>query len=296
MMHARPSKMKLQRGKTLNRSKMAMVMAAVALISASQAGAQAIGERPARSQDDLVFDRTVEAYATSGRAHIYQCKGPTGEYRAEDQHSAKLVRIAKEMSAGDEVAVAARSGCMRYNPKPTRALSGDRLLALADKTPDAIWLIGEVAESYPEATGYTFEAIVRIPRTPPAQPGMRAAVMATPAKPLEGSAGAAVARVDADYMRRFRTRSMGGSDEGSGYDVCPSAAAIDAVLDTGTATAEDVRDERMMEASKRKGCHQGDHLLSGIRARRHVESMGTHWYAATGIEKGRPVNVIVWTN
>lgn len=281
----------------MNISMLKMPMAVVAMTAASYAGAQAIGDRPARSQDDLVFDKTVEAYATSGRAHIYQCKGPSGKYHPDDQHSAKLVRIAKEMSAGDEVAVAARSGCKRFNPKPTKALSGDRLLALADKTPDAIWLVGEVVESYPEATGYTFEAIVRIPRSvPPSQPGIRTSVTTAAVKPADGRDATISTAVDADYMRRFRTRRMGGSDEGSGYDVCPSAAVIDTVFDTGVAAPEDVRDERMMNAGKRKGCRQGNDLLTGIKARRHVESLGTHWYAATGVEKGRPVNVIVWTN
>lgn len=281
----------------MNISMLKMPMAVIAMTAASYAGAQAIGERPVRTESDIVFDRTVEAYATSGRAHIYQCKGPNGKYRAEDQHSAKLVRIAKEMSAGDEVAIAARSECMLYNPKPTKALSGDRLIALADKTPDAIWLVGEVTESYPGATGNTFEAIVRIPRSaPPARPGVRTQAVATTANPADARSGTISAAADADYMRRFRTRRMGGSDEGSGYDVCPSAAAIDAVFDTGAASAEDVRDERMMNTGKKKGCRQGNDLLTGIKARRHLEAMGTHWYAGTGVEKGRPVTVIVWMN
>lgn len=274
-----------------------MAIAVAAMATASQAGAQAIGERPARTESDIVFDTTVEAYARSGRAHIYQCKGPAGDYRSQDHHPEKLVRIAKEMSTGDEVIVAARSGCKLYNPDPTKALSGDKLLALADKTPDAIWLVGEVVESYPQATGYTFEAIVRIPRSaPPALPGVRTQTVATAANPADGRSETISAAVDADYMRRFKTRRMGGSDEGSGYDVCPSTAAIDAVFDTGAASAEDVRDERMINAGKRKGCRQGNDLLTGIRARRHVEAMGTHWYAGTGVEKGRPVTVIVWMN
>jgi hypothetical protein len=276
------------------------------LMTIALAVAATLGAMPAAAQtdrDNAVFDQSVRAFAGSGRGRIYQCKGTTGDYVADDHHPQRLVAIAKAMAVGDERTVAARSGCRLSNDAgPSKAFSGDKLLAMATRTADAVWLVGQVSENYPQSTGYTFEAIVRIPLAQrPATAVTRTSTI--PASAAAASAvrpdrltNAAAAEADADYMRQAGSRRMGGSDEGSGYDVCPSAAAIDVVIDAGFATHEDIRDERIMDVGKAKGCRQGNALLTGIRARRLLTSMGTHWYAASGIEKGRPVEVLIYIN
>lgn len=249
------------------------------------------------AQDNAVFDRSVQAFSRSGRAHIYQCKGPDGQFDRETHHVSDLIRIAREMAAGDEMGVARRRGCRQSNEGgPSSAFSGNELFALAARTTDAVWLIGEVTESYPQSTGYSFEAIVRIPMTPaPAK-----AATSTPARPASAPAPGAITpaarEADAIYMKRDGTRKMAGSDEGSGYNVCPTADQVTAVIDAGAAAPADVRDERMLNAMTARRCRQGNHLLTGFHARRYVESMGTYWYGGQGVENGKPVQVIVWIN
>lgn len=255
---------------------------------------------PAQAQtarDNEVFDSTVQAFAGSGRAHIYQCKGPSGDFESETHHVSALVAIAREMATGDELAVARRSGCRRTNDAgPSKAFSGETLHAMAVRTTDAVWLVGDLNESYPQATGYSFEGIVRIPM---AQPASRAvAAQATPTVPAAGQSATtpAAREADAAYMRRGGTRKMAGTDEGSGYDVCQNADQVTAVMDAGKAASADVRDERMLGLLSARKCRQGDKVLTGFHARRHVESVTTYWYGGQGMENGRPVEVIVWNN
>lgn len=252
---------------------------------------------PAAAQtanENAVFAKAVTASAKSGRAHIYQCKGASGAFDQDDHHPTELARIAKEMANGDEIVVAKRFGCRRSNDAgPSDAFSGGNLLAIGPRTTDAIWLVGEVSENYPQSTGYTFEAIVRIPIAP-------SAAAAAPASKIVKSGSsvmlAAASEADASYMKKVGSRKMAGSDEGSGYDVCPSEGAVTVVLDAGGVAPQDIRGERMEELMHTKKCVQGDHLLTGIKARRYVSSMGTYWYGAKGIENGHPVDVIVWVN
>jgi len=247
---------------------------------------------PAKAQtarDNEVFDSTVQAFAGSGRAHIYQCKGPSGKFESETHHGPALVGIARELAAGAAVAVARRSGCQRSNDAgPSKAFSGETLHAVAVRTADAVWLIGDLNESYPQATGYSFEGIVRIPMTRPA----------TSAAPAAGPSVTTPAAREADavYMKRDGTRKMAGSDEGSGYNVCQTADQVTAVIDAGTVAPEDVRDERMLDIMAARKCRQGNKVLTGFHARRYVESMGTYWYGGQGVEDGRTVQVIVWIN
>jgi hypothetical protein len=139
------------------------------IVGLAAAFAVAASATPAVAQtarEQAVFDMAVQAFGKSGRIHLYQCKGPSGRYDGEDHHDEALTGIAREMAAGDEGAVAARSGCRRYDDGPSQAYFGTKLIGQAAQSADAIWLVGEVTESHPQATGYSFEAIVRIPTTP----------------------------------------------------------------------------------------------------------------------------------
>lgn len=141
--------------RTVMRLAAAFAVAAFAMPAAAQT-----------AREQAVYDMAVQAFGKSGRIRLYQCKGPSGRYDGEDHHAEALTRIAREMADGDEEAVAARSGCRRYDDGPSQAYFGTKLIGQAAQSADAIWLVGEVTESHPQATGYTFEAIVRIPTTP----------------------------------------------------------------------------------------------------------------------------------
>lgn len=248
------------------------------------------------ARDNAAFDQAVQAFTRSGRARIYQCKGPDGKIDSQTRHFPRLVAIAREMGAGDEMAIARREGCRLANDAgPSEAFSGDGLFDMAVRTSDAAWLVGEVTESYPQATGYSFEAIVRIPMPPPAaRPTQDATVR--PAASAPGVISPAAREADAVYMKREGTRTMAGSDEGGGYNVCPTADQVSEVLDAGKAAPAHLRDERMLDAMKARKCRQGDNILTGFHARRYVEAMGTYWYGGQGVENGKTVQVVVWIN
>lgn len=240
------------------------------------------------AEEAKVFDQVVRAFAKSGRAHIYQCRGPSGGYDSQDHHPEALARIARAMAAGDERRIAAGSGCRLYNDGPTEFLYGTKLIGQAARTADAVWLIGEVTESYPQATGYTFEAIVRIPMTP--HPAASVPAVGTTASAVTPDAR----RADAEYFALYNTRSLAGTTEDGGWLSCPDAGAIDKALDAGASAPLPRRDERMEAALRAAGCRTGTRLLTGIRVRRHVPSEGTEWYAATAVVGGRPVHAVLW--
>lgn len=106
----------------------------------------------------------------------------------------------------------------------------------------------------------------------------------------------AAAEASRHYEKRDGSHRMAGTDEGGGYDVCPSAAAVTSIIDAGTVAPADVQDERMEEAKATLHCRQGSRLLTNIKVRRYVQTDGTAWYGGTGTEAGKLVNVLVWMN
>lgn len=254
-------------------------LAALTTLACSPAAAQT-------AKDHETFKVAVKAFTKSGRARLYQCKGPDGDYYSQTHHPERLVAIAKAMSAGDEIGVAERSGCRRSNDNgPTDAFSGEKLIAQATRDAQAVWLVGEVTESYPHATGYTFEGIVRIP-----MPTRPAAVTAASTIP---STDPAVAKADAEFYALRNTRTIRSTDE-SGFFVCPNQAALDAALDASRRLSAPQRDLRTADILTKNGCREGKGTITGIRVTRMVEGTDVTWHGSSAVAAGKRQPIVFW--
>ncbi|MGT2513854.1 hypothetical protein ACVOMT_05985 [Sphingomonas panni] len=229
---------------------------------------------------DETFARAVKAFTKSGRARIYDCSPKKAGLDEADRQTGRLVAIAKRMSTGSEKQVAASSNCeLVSTTKPSDIFHGIKFTTQAIQDSGAMWLVGDVVESYPQATGYTFEAIVRIPTTP--QPANQS-VASPPAN-----------SDDAKFFEVQGTRTISSSEE-SGFFVCPSDAASANVMAAAKRLSPSKRDSETAGMLMKAGCREGRGTITGIKVAKLLKGEDVTWHHSSANFRGKAQSIVFW--
>lgn len=105
---------------------------------------------------------------------------------------------------------------------------------------------------------------------------------------------------DAHFLEHSGNRTLVAEDEGAGYYLCPSAAAVDTVIDALARLSGNARDVYLGTHRQLAGCRPGKATILDARARRVVASGPptylANFYAGTGHVRGKLVNILIWVN
>lgn len=236
------------------------------------------GAAVAQTNFDLRFD---EAFANKS-LRVYQCPGASSDFGASKRNLPLLLSATKKLAAGGdaaEIATAKSAGCTPIKYGKPGLLSWEEKLSGPEKGATSEWLTAVVTESAPGATGYTFDAVIRLPlstRLPTPQ--------------------AAAARADADFMKTYGERILSGGNEQGGYFLCPSIEAANMALASLAEFPESERDDQADFRTEQVGCKSGQAPVYNVRAFRRIGVTQTHWYVGTGTLRGKPVSLLFWAN
>lgn len=135
---------------------------AALLILAASAGSVALLARPLHAQ---VSDMPEGEIVPPGVGRAYACpgaRGGVGTARMLDMPALRRALVSLAGAGTTETRVARRLGCMAMHSR-TSSLFIRKPLSHPIHARGAIWLVAEVTLSEPGATGYDFDAVLRLP-------------------------------------------------------------------------------------------------------------------------------------
>ena len=108
------------------------------------------------------FERAFEA----GSLRAYQCPGYSSAYGGQVRNLPLLAATSRKLAvagAEKERATAKTLGCERYSASRSSVLAWEERLSVFTRGRDAEWLVASITDVSPGATGYTFDAVIKLP-------------------------------------------------------------------------------------------------------------------------------------